>query len=328
MNSVAATALPHEQVIPCSAEVFRADVEFIEASLKAQSIAGLSLPVLDRGTGEPLVFVPIHEHLEFVYARQIRTFSASRRVILYRRRESRTTFVTLSDRAEELRRVLDALGIASADFVAHGDAAMVLAEFALRYPERCRSLVIVSLAADYRISPHPFIWMLHEIFLRLPIEHLVPTSLLLRTIMRYITHFEPGSRAQDRTSSEFPADSLHEIPRALIENQFRKIPAWPALYRYSVLPVIHSYDIHDHIAAFTMPILLLNRWDDALAPEAKTAWLAARLPNCVYHVVPGRGRFFLYSEAEHVTPLIEAFLATCKKCEKSQTISDTGRSLD
>src|SRR5438045_3932827 len=84
------------------------------------------------------VFVPIHEHLEFVYARQVRAFSTSRRVILYRRHESRTRFVSLAERAEELRQVLDSLGITSIDLVAHGDGAMVVFEFALRYPERCR----------------------------------------------------------------------------------------------------------------------------------------------------------------------------------------------
>lgn len=313
MNNVTAIALPHEPVTQFSAEVFHADVEFIESNWNPKSVDGRALPVLDLGTGDPLIFVPIHEHLEFVYARQIRTFSASRRVILYRRHESRSVFVTLSDRAGELCRVLDALEIESADFVAHGDAAMVLAEFALRYPERCRSLVIVSLGADYRIPPHPFIWMLHEIFLRFPIEKLVPSSILLRSILRYVTHFEPRGRAQDQAGGECAGATLHEIPRDLIAEQFRKIAFWPALYRYSVLPVIHTYDIRARVSDFRMPILLINRWDDALAPEAKTAWLAQRLPNCVYHVVPGRGRFFLYSEAERVTPLIEAFLEKGKE---------------
>jgi pimeloyl-ACP methyl ester carboxylesterase len=76
-----------------------------------------------------------------------------------------------------------------------------------------------------------------------------------------------------------------------------------------VLPVIHSFDIRARVAEITMPILLINRWDDVLSPEAKTAWLARQLPRCVYYVVPGRGRFFMYSEAESVTPLIETFLA-------------------
>jgi pimeloyl-ACP methyl ester carboxylesterase len=293
-------------VKPISMETVRADIEFLEANWRpGPATAPADISLIDLGTGEPLVFIPIHEHLEFVYARQVRSFSTSRRVIVYRRAESRTQFVSLADRVEELRRILDALRISRTDFVAHGDAAMVLAEFALRYPERCRALVIVSLGADYRIAPHPLIWMLHELFLRLPIEHLVPRSLLCRIIMRYITHFE---RRAYSTENDAPP-TLNELPPALIENQFRKIEHWPALYRYSVLPVIHAFDIRARVEALRMPVLLLNRWDDALAPEAKTAWLAQHLPNCVYHVIPARGRFFLYSEAERVNPLIETFLA-------------------
>jgi len=308
---MALTTSLHEPVVKqCSSEIFRDDVQFLEGTWRPVSIQGVDVPLIDIGTGDPLVFVPIHEHLEFVYARLIRAFSTSRRVILYRRRESRTNFVSLADRADELRNIVDSLGIASADFVAHGDAAMVLAEFALRHPTRCRSLVIASLGADYRISPHPWIWILHELFLRFPLERLVPTLLLLRIIMRYITHFEPTAGAQDHAVSEEVASTLNEIPHGLIEDQFRKIVRWPALYRFSVLPIIHRFDIRSRLAAFTMPVLLINRWDDALAPEAKTAWMAQRLPACVYHVVPGRGRFFLYSEAERVTPLMEKFLFT------------------
>jgi pimeloyl-ACP methyl ester carboxylesterase len=309
MKSRAISTAVHQPIVrQCSAEIFHADVQFLETSWQRLPIAGGNLPLIDIGTGSPLVFVPIHEHLEFVYARQIRAFSASRRVILYRRHESRTYFVSLADRVEELCQVLDFLGIASTDFVAHGDAAMVLFEFALRYPERCRSLVIVALGADYRIAPHPLIWLLHELFLRLPVERLVPAPILRRIVLRYITHFEPPGRTQGHVPIPEVSPTLTELPRALIEGQFRKIASWPALYRYSVLPIIHSFDIRAHLAAFTMPILLINRWDDALAPEVKTAWLAQHLPNCIYHVVPGRGRFFLYSEAEHLTPLIETFL--------------------
>jgi len=300
--SITLTPLPNVRQI--SAATFRADVQFLEEHWRRVPIAGVDLPLIDLGVGDPLVFVPILEHLEFVYARQIRTFSQSQRVILYRRHESRTRFVGLAERAEELRQVLDALKIASADFVGHGDAAMVLFEFALRYPERCRSLVIVAQAADYRIAPHPLIWLLHEIFLRLPIERLVPASWLRRIVIRYITHAGPPSLSQDIIPN------MTELPREFIEEQFHKIALWPAVYRYSVLPVIHYFDIRASLAVLTMPILLINRQDDALSPEAKTCWLAQYLPKCVgYHVIPGRERFFLYSEAELVTPLIEAFLA-------------------
>ena len=72
-----------------------------------------------------------------------------------------------------------------------------------------------------------------------------------------------------------------------------------------------------------MPILLINRQDDALSPEVKTFWLARHLPCCSgYHIVPGCERFFLYSEAELVNPLIEAFLATLSLEEKSEFVGN------
>ncbi len=57
-----------------------------------------------------------------------------------------------------------------------------------------------------------------------------------------------------------------------------------------------------------MPILLINRADDVLSPEAKSRWLAEHLPNCAgYHLVTGHERFFMYSQAEEVNRLMKAF---------------------
>ncbi|HET8844667.1 MAG TPA: alpha/beta hydrolase [Ktedonobacteraceae bacterium] len=300
--STVTTPLP--TITQISPTTFHADVEYLENRWQRIPVGAIDLPLIDLGEGRPLVFVPILEHLEFVYARQIRALSQTRRVLLYRRREARTGFVSRSERVEELKQVLESLNIRSADFVAHGDAAMVLFEFALRYPEYCRSLVIVAQGADYRIAPHPFIWLLHELFLRLPIERLVPASFLRRTVIRYIVSAQPLSAIQP------PYSPLTELPYALIEEQFCKITQWAAVYRYSVLPVIHSFDIRTHLAELKMPILLINRQDDALSPEKETAYLARHLPDCAdYHVIPARERFFLYSQAETVTPLIESFLA-------------------
>jgi pimeloyl-ACP methyl ester carboxylesterase len=308
---------PLSTVALCGAATFSADVQFLEDHWQRVPVADIDLPLIDLGTGRPLVFVPILEHLEFVYTRQLRAFSQSRRVILYRRHESRTRFVSLGERAEELARVLDTLHISAADLVGHGDAAMVLLTFALRYPQRCNSLVIVAQGADYRVTPHPLIWLLHELFLRLPVEGLVPAEPLRRTVIRYITHAEPA------LSPRSAGSPLAELPRALIEAQFRKIACWPALYRHSVLPVIHSFDIRARVAELTMPVLLVNRYDDALSPRVATDWLAQHLPGYVdYQLVPARERFFLYSEAELVTPLIAAFLTKICLTEDSGRLAN------
>lgn len=288
------------------AATFHADVQYLESLWQRRTINGIDMPIIDIGEGEPLIFVPILEHLEFVYARQIRYFSQSRRVIMYRRRETRarTPHIGLPERAAELRDVLDSLDItAPADFVAHGDAAMVLFEFAARYPQRCRSLVIIAQGADYQIAPHPFIWLLHEAYTRLPVESILPASNLRNTVVSYImASSNKGESAQDT--------AVPGLPRELIEEQFSKIHLWPRVYKFSVLPVIHSYDMRQRLDALTMPILLINRADDVLAPETKTRWLAEHLPNCAgYHVIKGRERFFMYSNAEEVNQLIEEFLS-------------------
>jgi pimeloyl-ACP methyl ester carboxylesterase len=278
---------------------FHADVEYIESLWQRKAIGTTDMPLIDIGNGAPLVFVPILEQLEFVYARQVRAICQSRRVIMYRRHETRTQAVSLVERAEELREVLDYLGLEAVDFVAHGDAAMVLFEFAVRYPQRCRSLVIIAQGADYDIAPHPFIWLLHELFVRLPVEHFLPAWFLRRIVVNYIM------AAQSATTKPIPS-----LPRHLVEEQFCKIQLWPFVYKFSVLPVIHYYDMRNRLDALTMPILMINRFDDALAPEPKTHWLSKQLPNCVgYHLVAGGERFFMYSQAEAVTPLIERFLA-------------------
>jgi pimeloyl-ACP methyl ester carboxylesterase len=298
------------------ADDFHADVQYIESLWLPITIGSVDVPVIDIGSGPgaPLVFVPIVEHLEFVYARQIRQLSTMRRVIMYRRREVRTRPVGLSERAEELRQLLDALGLARADLVGHGDAAMTLMEFAARYPERCRSLAIIAQAADYQIAPHPFIWLLHELFVRLPVEHILPAGFLRRIVVNYIVaRTDDQTAAPDMDDSSRPSgrQQVTRLPRSLIEEQFCKIADWPAVYKFSVLPIIHYFDMRRRLSSLTMPILLINRADDVLSPEAKTRWMAGQLPNCLgYHVVPGGERFFMYAQAEEVNQLMEEFFAS------------------
>jgi pimeloyl-ACP methyl ester carboxylesterase len=273
---------------------------------------------------------------------------------------------------------------------------MVLFEFAARYPQRCHSLIIVAQGADYQIAPHPFIWLLHELFVRLPVEYILPAWFLRRSVINYIvakgpvsshlaaapTHRAPARGGpsimnfhdQDRSGgvtlspfaslrvnsakglarwaqrcfaalsmtfpvlsgkfhlrdtcppgrvpTAFPHEQYVEnqaqtgspgsvLPRSLIEEQFRKIALWPFVYKYSVLPVIHYFDMRSRLNSLTMPVLLINRTNDVLSPEEKTRWLAGHLPNCAgYHVIAGGERFFMYSQAGTVNALIEEFLTS------------------
>lgn len=292
---------------------FHADVQYIESLWQRFPVGNVDMPLIDTGKGEALVFVPILEHLEWVYARQVKAFSRSRRVIMYRRQENRARFVGLVERAAELLRVLDSLELQQVDLVGHGDAAMVLFEFAIQYPEHCRSLTIIAQAADYQIAPHPFIWLLHELFIRLPVERVLPAWFLRRIVVNYIMASRPGKDAsyggERAAQGMFDLENRTRLPRHLIEEQFKKIARWPAVYKFSVLPIIHNFDIRQLLHRLTMPILLINRADDTLSPEVKTYWLARHLPVCAgYHVIAGGERFFMYAQAEQVNQLMRTFL--------------------
>jgi len=278
---------------------FRADVQYIESLWQRTIIGTIEMPLIDIGKGEALVFAPTLEHAEFVYARQIRTLSENRRVILYRRPEMRTREIGLEERVEELRLVLDGLKLEQPDLIGHGYATLVLFAFALRYPHRCRSLTIIAQGLDYHVPPYPLTRLLNELYIRLPIEYVLPAAFLRQTIIQRIT-------ACARDNYTTPA-----LPRHLIDEQLRKIYQLPSVYKCSILPVIRNFDIRKQLNALTMPVLLINRADDVLSPESGTLWLAEHLPRCAgYHIVSGREHFFMYSQAETVTPLIEAFLAS------------------
>jgi len=279
---------------------FQADIAYLDSLWQRRRIGNEDTSIINIGTGKkPLVFVPILEHLDWVYSRQIQFFSQTRRVILYRRKESRNKPVGAIERAEELRRVLDSLDIEQADFVGHGDAAIVLLEFALKYPQRCRSLTVLVQGPDYVIAPHPIIWILHDLFIRLPVEYVLPTRLLSSIVANYATARSKENRTQ-------PA-----VSHRLISGQFTKIARWPAVYKFSVLPVIHNVNFYERLAPLIMPVLVINRTDDRLTPEPKTRWLAEHLPNCAgYSVVNGGDRFFMYAQSEVVNPLLEQFLAS------------------
>jgi pimeloyl-ACP methyl ester carboxylesterase len=279
------------------AATFHADVEYLEARWQRAIIGTSEVPLIDSGAGDPLVFVPTLEHFEFVYARQIQSLSQERRVILYRRRELRTREIGRDERVEELRTVLDGLGLERVDLVGHGNGAIVLLEFALRYPLRCRSLTLIAQGADYRPAPYPLTRLVQELYIRLPLEYVLPAGILHHLPLNALT-----THAWDNRTVPF-------LPRNLVEGQFRKIYQWPLVFKYSVLPLLYHFDLRRQVSTLGVPTLLINREDDPLAPEASTRWLAEHLPHCVgYHIVPGREHFFTYSQAEIVTPLIEGFL--------------------
>jgi pimeloyl-ACP methyl ester carboxylesterase len=155
---------------------------FEQATLDAESLSraadriacpdGRVRQVLSVGSGPTLVFVPIVDHVNFVWAPQIERFSRDRHVVLFEPLVSREHNLSLRDRAAEIATVLDALGVETADIVAWSDGGSAAYVFAATWPKRCRSIAFIGLA-DRFAFPFP-IGGAMRLFRRYHVERFVP----------------------------------------------------------------------------------------------------------------------------------------------------------
>lgn len=274
------------------------DLEFLEdersvfASYREVNIDGWQTRIIDHGEGEAIFFVPIIGGLEVVYSRQLREFAKTHRVLFYERKESLDKPVYVEERVEELRRVMDHCGVERAHIVGLGDAGVPTFNFGRIYPERALSLTSLCLGPRYRVPPY---WLnegiINPLTERLPIEGLVPNAVIRAMVIK-------GTYGNGR------------LPAHLIGHMVDHIPEQMRVHKYSVLPVTHHHEMRDWAHTLRVPILLINRDDDPLAPVAEMEELAAQLPNCYgLKVFRDGGRFITYTWAEQVNALLSSFFA-------------------
>ena len=281
---------PRTDLIPD--EEFLADERFIQEGFRPATIEGWSTRIFDQGQGEAIVFVPIIRGLEVVYAKQLRAFAATNRVLLYERTESLDRPVYVEARVDEIRKVLDHLGIAKAHIVGLGDAGVPTFSFGRLHPDRCLSLTSLCLGPRYRVPPY---WLnegiINPLTERLPIEGLVPNAVVRAMIIKATTG---GGR----------------LPAHLIGHMVDQIPEQMRVHKFSVLPVTHHHEMRDWAATLRVPTLLINRDDDPLAPVGEMLELMAQLPNCHgLKVLRDGGRFITYTWADVVNRLLREFFA-------------------
>ncbi|WP_160395574.1 alpha/beta fold hydrolase [Paenibacillus sp. MMS18-CY102] len=266
------------------------DLAWCESAWKPRTVGSKVVQVIDVGAGEPLVFIPVFTGSEFMYGPLIRHLSRRFRTLLYRRRESITAPISLADRVEELRDLLDAHQLRSVHLSAHSDGAMVAIAFAAQYPDRVRSLSLYCVADVYRIPPQPFMQAYLKLMERYPLDKLVPDSVLKRLLAYY------GSSDSGFTWKQIGA-------------QTSKITSFAKFFKYSMLPLLLDYDGQKLAPRVTCPVTLIHHGskDRILRMEQMEA-LAERFPNCgELQVIPGGGHMFPYCAPEEVLPLLDGF---------------------
>lgn len=274
-----------------SDEEFLADERYVLDRYRPATIEGWATRIFDEGQGDAVVFVPIIKGLEVVYSKQLQEFSKSSRTLIYERTESTDRPVYVAARVDEIRKVLDHLGIERAHIVGLGDAGIPTFNFGREHPDRCLSLTSICLGPRYRVPPY---WLneriINPLTERFPLERVIPDKLVKKMVVK--------------------ATSGGRIPPHLVAHMVDNIQQQMRVHKFSVLPVTHHHEMRDWARTLDVPTLLINRDDDPLAPVRETHELAALLPRChAVEILPDGGRFITYSRAEEISRILRDFFA-------------------
>jgi pimeloyl-ACP methyl ester carboxylesterase len=278
-------AREHSQIDDAMVVQARLDQQRIEQTMTPLAVPECSpIRLYDAGAGEPIVFLPMVQELNFVYARQLAEFASDYRVLLYEPRLSRRSRVGITDRAAEVLVVMDTLGLPAAHLVAWSDTGSAAYVFAKQWPERCRSVVFLGLADRYRF-PQP-LQTLMGVLAHLPVEGLIPTFILAHILGHYL-----GGR---------------QVKPAWVAEGAGQIPQLPHLFKHSILSNLMEH--RPRAGEVNVPSLVLCGTDDALVTVAQVQRMARLLPKAAEAViVPGGEHFLPYANAAEVNRSMRDF---------------------
>ncbi len=264
-------------------EKFLEDSKYIYDNWKEVHIGDFNTKIFDRGLGPILFQTPIAKHLEPFWVPILKHFENRRRVITYERRESTTKYLHASDRAKDLKSVLDYMGIERCDFVSHSSGAIATLHLALMYPERVNSLVLMNVAAYYQRLQGP------ARILSDKIAQMLPDSIILPLFLFYLA---------ERNTEEY------EIHRYAF-SQFKPLNRF---MKYSLNHIVVTHDIRNNLHEIRCPVLLINRTDDRIVRMSDMEYMQERLPNCFgLKTVTGGGHMFHYTRSSQIIEFMDEF---------------------
>jgi aminoacrylate hydrolase len=215
------------------------------------------------GDGPPLLLVPGLGGLGSFWAQQVGDFARDFRVIVHDHRgtgastHSRIRY-SVEQMADDVLRLMDALGIEAAHLVGHSTGGAIGQVIALEHPGRLLSLVLSATWA----GPDPYFLRLFEsrkgVLLSQGVEAYVRASALFMTPPAWIS-------AHDALLTEQHKAALAE--------------AAPVEVTASRIDAIMRHDRRARLADIRLPTLVIVAQDDIITPRFYSDELAARVPG-------------------------------------------------
>ncbi|MFD3925770.1 alpha/beta fold hydrolase [Streptomyces sp. NPDC058614] len=247
--------------------------------------------VVDRGTGDPVLFLHGIGCNALTWEPQLQVLASSRRVIAIDARGHGGSPpaegpMTLRDYADDVLAVMSALGIERAPVVGLSMGGMVAMTMALAAPERVTGLVLADTGAHANEQ----------------------MAAMMRAAGASAVEYGMRANVEQMTPALFSSAALAENPPYIREFQDQVATTDP--YSFSVaLGAIAELDLLDDLPRLDVPTLVLvGDEDQSLPPEFSKA-IASAVPGAELHVIEDAGHMANLDQPEVFTDHLVRFLS-------------------
>lgn len=250
------------------------------------------LYVEEHGSGEPLLLVAGLGGVGRFWQAQVAPFAQHFRVVLHDHRGVGRSgpgplISNAGEMADDLLRLMDALGIESAHFVGHSTGGAIGQHIALREPHRLRSLVLsASWAGPTPLFVQTFQTRRDVLINAGPLNYLMVGTLLAAPAWYLAPRF--------RSAHDFFSARLAEFPGLDVE--------------LGRLNAVMSHDLRHRIGDIRVPTFVIGARDDQLTPPGLSEELAQRIPGAQLHLLAEGGHFCPQTVTDRYNEALLGFL--------------------
>jgi 3-oxoadipate enol-lactonase len=223
------------------------------------------------------------------WALQVPRLSARFRCVLHdfrgQLRSGKPGAYTLAQHVDDLRALLDLLGIERADVAGTSYGGEIGMLFALAHPERVRRLVVIACVSE-------------------------ADAALRETVGRWIevARHDP-ERLYDATVHDNFSEGFLAARPQFIELGRERLRTYPPEWFGAFAELCEAaLTLRVDVRRIAVPTLVICGEKDALKPVARSREMAERIPNAELVIVPGAGHAVVIERPEEVSTAIESFL--------------------
>lgn len=245
----------------------------------------------ERGSGPPLVLIMGLGYTSEMWHRMLPVLAAEHRTIIFDNRGVGRSSVpaaaySISDMAADAAAVMDAAEIASAHVLGISMGGLIAQEFALRYPERTKSLILGCTHHGGREA----VVADREVFEVLMSRGEMPPEEGTRAMVPYIYD---ASTARERIEED-------------LEIRMRTYPTSEGYF--GQVQAIFAFDVRNRLPEISARTLILHGESDRLVPPENGRLLARLIPNSTLIMLPNASHVFMTDQPEAANDAILSFL--------------------